>query len=63
MNRFEVVTWDFGTGLAVVDHTFKVAHHNGKRKAKKLLKRVNRWARKAAAQDHSTDHTVYVRSV
>ncbi len=63
MTRLEVVTWDYGTGLTVVDHVFKVAHHNGKRKFKKLMKRAERWARKAAQQDHSTDHAVYVRSV
>lgn len=63
MNVIQVVTWDFGTGVTVVDHTWRKAHHNGKRKTRNLFRRVNRWARKAAQADHSTDHAVYVREV
>lgn len=63
MTRIEVVTYDVGTGCAVVDHVWKVAHHHGKKKMAKLMKRAQRWATRAARFDKSTDHTVYVRSV
>jgi hypothetical protein len=62
MTRIEVVTYDVGTGLAVVDHTWKVVKH-GKRQVAKALRRAHKWARKAAEADHSTDHVVYVRGV
>lgn len=63
MTRFEVVTWDAGTGVAVIDHVWKVARHHGKRKMRKLTKRVNRWANREAKADKSSDHVVYVRSI
>ncbi len=62
MKKIEVVTYDLGTGCAEVDHTWKV-YKRGKRKVKKLLRRAQRWATRAAREDHSTDHVVYVRGV
>lgn len=63
MTKFEVVTHDLLTGSTEVDHVWKVAHHHGRKKFAKLVKRVERWAAKAATEDHSTDHVVYVRGV
>lgn len=62
MTSIEVVTYDVGTGLCVVDHVWKVVKR-GKRKVAKQMRRAQRWARRAAAEDHSTDHAVYVREV
>lgn len=63
MRKLEVVTWDQATGTTVVDHVWTVATHHGKRKLAKLVRRANRWARKAAQYDKATDHVVYLREV
>lgn len=61
--RIEVVTYDLATGVSVPDHVWTTAQHHGKRKARKLARRVERWLRRAAAYDKSTDHVLYIREI
>lgn len=60
MTRIEVVTHDLATGSTEVDHVWSVQPDSDEAA---LLVEAGKWADQAAAEDHSTDHVVYVRGV
>lgn len=64
--KIEVVAYDAMSSLpgrAAILHSWKTAHHHGKRKMAKLQRRANRWLRKAVTQDRSNEHVIYLRGV
>ena len=66
MNIIQVVAYDPMNNLpghVAILHTWKHTKRHGKRKAVKLMRRVNRYLRLTLKQDHSSDHILYVRSV
>lgn len=66
MTRIEVVAYDPMNNLpghVAILHTWKLAHHHGRRKLVKLMRRANRYVTLTLRQDKSNDHVLYVRSV
>lgn len=64
--RIEVVAYDPMNSLpghVAVLHTWKTAHHHGKRKAAKLARRADKFMRRLLTQDRSAEHIIYTRSV
>lgn len=66
MTAIQVVAYDPMNNLpghVAVLHTWKTAHHHGRKKMAKLMRRAQRHLRRTLTQDHSSDHILYVRSV